>query len=602
MHKIIHSEFEIDLSSHKITITEENHWFSDQFFTKYSFPFRIQLKEDLKDFFEYINSHNAIDVNYSLLVWYVNGNNLHQAMLEIDEIYDDIKVTLRYGLEEFPNFDKKLAELPLESLSVADIYAHASTIIPQTWPAVNYNFPQIFTDVIDKTDPLWQHFEGIINNYKNGAFVINEVITDTTYNRNIMQAVPYKLHILTMGFSDKGYTLKGDVVSNETLKKEVLFTEAEFYKKNDLVSVNLNVMGDEEISQSGNGADYEKTVTIPEKGKYRITGSIQLYSRWKKYVWVKLLYRDKILWTKIKKINNHHSGYLKYYSIDLVFETINDANPDEIKFVSSQFYRETNMLCDIYIDSETLYDAQGQGIPNITNPNKVDLTKVVPDMTFGQLVTDIKNKYNLDIEFIGNEVWMNHIEKNINFSNAFDLQQFEVRLPVRKPNKDISFLLKYTDIDSEDYSFIPIYFDYEGMSSDNFTKQNDTKEIILKIIPLPIVQREGIQTAVSFDEDKSKGFSLLYDGLTNGLNLAKDNKELLVPELVEKYYRKWFEFRVNSTNYKWSFIMWEEMLRDIKVKGKVYAYKNYHIIKQLQKRELKPDLYEVDIEVESILK
>jgi hypothetical protein len=47
MRKLIHSKFELDLSPFKISDTEENNWFSDSFFTKYSFPFGVDLTDDL---------------------------------------------------------------------------------------------------------------------------------------------------------------------------------------------------------------------------------------------------------------------------------------------------------------------------------------------------------------------------------------------------------------------------------------------------------------------------------------------------------------------------------------------------------------------------
>ncbi len=121
MHKIIHSDFQIDLSNHKVSFNEENHWFSDQFFTKYSFPFVIKINEELSDFFEYLKNYNTIDTSTIILLKYVNGNNMEDAILEIEEIQEDVSVTLKYVIEEFPNFNKKLSELPLEVASFPDI-------------------------------------------------------------------------------------------------------------------------------------------------------------------------------------------------------------------------------------------------------------------------------------------------------------------------------------------------------------------------------------------------------------------------------------------------------------------------------------------------
>jgi len=60
MRKLIHSKFELDLSPFKVSDTEENNWFSDSFFTKYSFPFEIDLTDDLDIALEFISQYNTI--------------------------------------------------------------------------------------------------------------------------------------------------------------------------------------------------------------------------------------------------------------------------------------------------------------------------------------------------------------------------------------------------------------------------------------------------------------------------------------------------------------------------------------------------------------
>lgn len=601
MRKVIHSEFEIDLSSLKISVTEENHWFSDQFFSKFSFPFELKINDALVDFFDHLKNYNALRTETIILVKYVHGDIIEDAYLEVDEIEAHLRPVLRYGIDEFPNFNKKISELPLESITVLDIYQHAKTIIGQTWPAVNYNFPQIHTDVIDVDDDLWTHFGGIINNYQAGDFLINEVLAGVTYNRNLMQALPSLLHVLTQGFLDAGYTLKGDILTDLIVQKQLLFSEAKYYNILDEVNLTLNVVGNEQITLvDNNGATYLKTVVIPEKGRYHITGTIQLYSRWKELVYAILRYRDEILWLKSKYVKNHHSGYLYYYDIDVEFDTINDGASDDIKFESSQFYRGTNLLCDIFIDSVLLYDDEGGAIPNISNKNEVNLTKTAPNITFGDTVKLVKNWRNYDLDVRGKEIWMDGIEKNINYSEAFDLQKFEVKYPNRKLNKGISFLLKFQDVGSEEYKFTEIFYDFEGVSTDSFSKDNKTKEITINAVPLPLLYRNGVQTAHSFSDDKSKAFVVMYDGLIGGLNLCQDPSPMLLPQIYEDRYTKWFEFRVAAVTYKWSFKAWEEELRGLKAKGKAYAYRNYHIVRLIQKNEIKPDLYEVEIKLESL--
>ena len=165
MRKFIHSNFEIDLSKLKISDVQENPWFTDKFFSKFTFPFEMDLSEENDINFGFISFYNANSHQTIFKGKYVHRNIMEDAVLEIEEVSDKITLSLSYGFDEFPNFKKKLSELPLDKFEVTNIYNHAATIISQTWPAVNYNFPQLHIDKIDNTQAPWEAFEKIINNY-----------------------------------------------------------------------------------------------------------------------------------------------------------------------------------------------------------------------------------------------------------------------------------------------------------------------------------------------------------------------------------------------------------------------------------------------------
>ena len=224
MRKIIHSNFELDLSTKKITDISENPIFSDKFSTKYSYPIEIDLEDDLDIAFGFISFYNSSNPLTLIDVTYVHNDVLSPAVLEVEEIQGKkMQITISWGFEEFPSWNKKLSELPLDKFEVANIYTHAAGIISQTYPAVNYNFPQIHTDKIDTDDDIWFAFEKILNNFKEGAFLENYVdgVEDITYNKNIMQPLPYLLHVLKKGFEDGGYTLDGSFVNHPLIQKYV---------------------------------------------------------------------------------------------------------------------------------------------------------------------------------------------------------------------------------------------------------------------------------------------------------------------------------------------------------------------------------------------
>jgi len=604
MHKLIHSDFELDLSNYKLTIIEENHWFSDQFYTKYSYPFVLKLEDAIADAFEVLLSYYSENPDTIFELLYVLGDTLEKATLIIDEIIgNEISIIVRYGFDEFPNFEKLLSELELESFDIAvgDIYSHAESIITQSWPDVNYNFPQVHTDKIDTSESMWQYFGEIINNRKDGAFLINEVVGEITYNRNLMQPMPYYLYLLKRGFELGGFTLHGDVLENTLLQKMTVYHENKYFNTNEQQHYYLSVTHDDEISRNGRLAYYNKSVEILAPGKYHLDGTVMIQSLWKTWCYVKIMYRDTIIFQYHVYDGRHHSGepYFKY--VDKEFETLQDGLPHTLTIESKQYYMNPS-IADVYADSMILFDAVGGAIPNVENLNEIDLNRVVPGITFGEFVTIIKNWFNLDIDLRGTEVWMNYIESQISYANAYDLQEFEVKHPPRRPQQNSSFLLKYADVDSEEYTFDAMFYNRDGWTSDNYVTDDDTSEIEINALPLPLLERNDVQTAYAFETNDTKLYAVLYEGLNAASkNLSEDHSPLLIPNLSPIYWDKWLRFRVTSTNFKWAFTTWIEKITGLKAKGKIFAYGNYHIVKSIEKTEVKEDLFTVEIETEKLL-
>jgi hypothetical protein len=596
MHKIVHDLFEIDLSNVDITLTDENSWFSDSFSTKYSFPFSVDLTDEIKANFADLLDYRSKEIIVEYEVFYIFNDRYEKAILTAEGTFENISFQLKIGIDEFPNFSKKLSEIGLEYKVTTDIYAHAKTIITQSWPAVNYNFPQIHTDKVDTTQPMWTFFEKIINNYKTGDFIINEVVIDEPHNRNLMQPLPYWMHILTQGFLHAGYTLKGDVLEIEQLKKKVLYSETDYHKILDQANINTLVMGTDKIYSSGNEASFLKTIALPQGGRYQINGSINIYGRWKEYARATLKYRGKIIWTAHRYEKKHHSGYLYTNDVDVTFDTVNDGGTHELVFESSQFYDINNVICDLYTTSLFLYNELGVAIPNIVNNNTIDLSRVVPDVTFGNFVTVVKNWYNLDIDLRGKEIWMNFIENQINYENAIDLTEFETP-PERTFNKGTSFLLKFSDPRDEVNKHQEMFFNTDGYRSAGFVEDDKTTSIQIQAFPLQNEFRNGVQTGYAIEAESNKIYAVLYDGLNSSeLNLTLDPAPMLLPEVAQTFYKNWFDFRLSAINFKWSFTAFTEALNGLTSKRKIFAFGRYHIIKTLPKHQISKDLFDVALE------
>jgi len=608
MRKLIHSSFELDLSIYKISDTEENNWFSDSFFTKYTFPFDIDLIDDIDVAFGFISQYNTNPQTYYECK-YVHNDKIEDAIFEIESHQDKLSCTVRFGFEQLPSFDKKLSELSLDKFDLPEgttIFEHAQTVITQTFPEVNYNFPQIHVDKYDPTDDLWFGFEGRINNRVDGEFLFNEVIVDETFNRNVMQPMPYWIHILQRGMADDGYTLSGKILNDERLKKACLFGDVDYFSRPTLQEdINVNQMSEDAIEINYDNKPnkkaslyyYNTVLAVP--GKYNISGTIKgaIISAFNSYFVIK--YRNIILWSLYSK---NHLGVevLRDLEIDINFETISDLNVNDITLECYQYYTANEIISNLSISLIKLHDSSGIAIPSIINENKIDLTRAVPEMTFVDFVKVVKNWFNYDLTIIGKLAIMNPIENEINYGDTIDMQFTEIKRPLRKFSQGTSFLLKFEDIDNKDYSFLPVFHNQNGVVNSGYVTDDKTTTIEIAALPLPLLTRNGVQTAHALEQNDGKVFLVCYDGLYNGNNLAQPNSDYLIPAVHSAYWEKWFDFRINSHGFVWQFKTWNEFIMNLKAKTKIFAYNRVHVIKNINKTEVKTDLFEIDIETEAL--
>lgn len=611
MRKLIHSKFELDLSRFKVSDTEENNWFSDSFFTKYSFPFEIDLIDDLDIAFGFISQYNSENVETYFDLLYIHNDKIEKAVLEIESYEERLSCTLRFGFEQLPSFDKKLSELSLDKFTLplgTTIYQHAETVITQTWPEVNYNFPQIHVDKYDPTDELWVGFEGIINNRVSGDFLINEVIVDETFNRNVMQPLPYWIHILQRGMIDGGYTLAGKILTDPRLQKACLFGDVDYYTAATVQEdIFINQVSEDATSTNYNNSERRKAqnfnanIVLSTPGKYSITGTLRCmkYSSFTTYFRIK--YRNTILYSQRSKSSDiFKKPESRYYDVNISFETITDINVNDITVEGYIPYTEGEAIINLTISAIRLNDALGEAIPTVTNENKVDCTKAVPDITFLDFVKVIKNWFNYDLTIYGNLAIMNPVEFEMNYTNAIDLSDKEVKKPYRKFSQGTSFLLKFQDIQDKAFTYLPVFQDNQGFKNSNYVTDEKTTTIEINGLPLPLLTRTTAQTAYAFENDSSKVYLVKYDGLYNGNNLAQPIDEYLIPAVHTQYWLKWFDFRIFSQGFRSTFKAWQEEIRDLKVKTKIFMYKRFHIIRTINKTEDKPELFTVEITTETL--
>lgn len=616
--KFTHPNFELDFTGKNITIVEENHWFSDQFFTKYTFPIEFDVNDDLDVALNMITHMNSASSPKKFDGFFQKFGEESEAVLIIERIQGrKAQGKMRFGFEEFPNYDKKLSELPLQKIILQELMTdYAVGIIGQTFPAVNFNFPQIIVDSIDVATEQWQYFEGLLNNYKGGGFLINEynATTDEQINRNIMQPMPYLLHVLKEGFAEKGLTLTGDILEDPEFKKALLVVKSEYYSS---VSPNANEflvktneyteletiqgsryswVGEVEVGH------YQKTVILQTPGVYKIAGNAYL-RQFGFTAGAKLFLNQQEIWS----VTNYSPRYYEsVYTIDKNIEISVAQGAAALNFTSMQLPYEQigdiqnpeGIIMDLTITKISGFDAEGNRTPSLITPNEINLAKCVPDITFGELLKIVKNWKNYDIYInqAGGVVEMNKIENLMDTGTPINLKDYEIKYPVREFYQDKSFILKFQDVNSEEYKFVSMFIDADGGRTSSFVKMEDTSEININALPMPLKQFGVVSTGHLFIDSQSQVFLTLYDGLTDGLNLAQDTANLLIPAVYLSSWSKWIYFRIISEGIEWTLICHPELAGHIKQNTRISAYGKNLIIKRITKKNISRDYWEIILE------
>ena len=611
MHKIITSDFEIDLSGYDISIQEENSWFSDTFFTKYSYPFDLIVTDEINRSLGDVLSFDSKTAKYFMPCQYIFYNKMENAFLIFERIVENIaSFSLKYGMDEFPNFDKNLNELPLLKKDVVNIFTEAESTVSKTYPSTNYNFPQIHTEKYDPTTAEFHGFRKIINNRVVSGFFMNTVEVedgeDVMYNRNIIQPMPYLMYVLHKGFELSGLTLTGDIVNDSKLQKILIYAEKEPDVQKDVTPLQMS-FSDIDITSSTptyvipmyiTGIDVTQYIvienlTISTPGKYNILGEIDIRTNNYNYEAVLIVYKDnQVIYTKRTKFAPwttlvdidfiHHSG-----SCDIRIEawtaigqnqTVFDFQILPIYFINSNGEKETNLLIE----------------------NKVDLTKNVPNTTFGNLVTATLNMFNYSIDSVSaTEVVINKIENCMKSNEIADLTAFENINVIRKPKSDISFLLNYEA--EGDMDLGGFYIDKEQMKfvTKEFNKSVENT-ISIPIFPLQNTLVNDVYTANSLGSSNDKILFVMYDGLQNGKNYTLEST-LLIGNLIHEYHINWLKNRVNSVEYNISFLASANHVINLTTKKRAYCFNNIHLIKNITKNQLPNEMFEVELETETLV-
>lgn len=607
----------LDLSSVNFSTQENNSMMSDKTFTKFFFPFEVNIDDTFFHAFGDYLSDESRDVETVVEGFLFHENKTFKANLTIESTEGNILTgQIDYGLEEIPNYEKKLSELPLEKFKVDDIYSFAETIVLKKWPKTNFNFPRIFTNRYG-SDDIWDSFNGYYNDSKieNNLLKFTRNYIDNVgeiFNCNIIHPCPHPIYILKTGFKDAGYDLIGDILSDPDLQHRYIFSGTEYFTMKSQIrliaqATQMDYYEDEAANLLINGhtygmrkRKYSRTLSNLIPGNYKIQGSFRIQSFYGKIV-CKIICNGVVLW--------QHDQYYTQGFLDKIFPVDTsiglNQNINYVSFFVEYIPLNTDSsdydVLNFQLTSDVLIDenASEEDTKVVNNLNEIDLSKAVPEMTFGDFVNCIKSWFNYDIDVVGTKIYMNRLGKN-EPTNIQNFSEFAVKNPKKTFLQKRSFIIKFPEMDSP-YTLDSMYYDYKG-SKINGLKKEDTIEIDINGYPLPVSKPKDISvpTAIDVLESSDVVGLVFYDGLVDGQNNSKSVPGCAHPELFNKNFLTFLRQRTKGIQYQWQKEVNAERFSQISIKNYIFCNNNIHLIVSLNKDKVGDNTNQIDIITETI--
>lgn len=613
---ITNTGIEIPLHNVSYTFTEENPRFKDSFWTNYTLPIDYHYDREIVSKLGHFSS------------LYVNGlQRFHEGVhifegkrlkgkLEILEFNNEkLKFQIDSGFENLPNFETKLEDLPLLDFEVEDIYQHANQIVEKKYPEVAYNFPKLYTDKYNLEDEGWKYFDSMLNHRtregQGKAFPRNRIENGMdVYNKNIIHPMPYLLYVLKAGFQDAGFQLEGDILNDKTLMQRCIYSGKEYFTTADQKPLVVNVFEAEYRDSRGGEKEqlhgkFIKSVKIQAPGKYRIkvdvlTSLVGVNGRITTFEnsFLNILKNG----TVIKEYKSNNSREIKDDTL-----VIDISEEDAIQGVELSFEYDGVVCRDRKKEDQKVigvaqfdinpmrqHTESGVAIPYVFNFNRVNLKRSVPDISFGELVTTIKNWRNYDLEFSGSRAIMNLIKVDKS-KEAEDFRQFEISNPLRRFTDKTSFNIKFPDAESVEIK--NIFIDEKGYELNKAKLPSNITEISINAFCLKLTNFRGQYTAKA--EDESALMLVYYDGLNQEGDNHATNPEGLEGEHCAIHLLPWFKNRLTNFSYKWTFITEKNKIRSFNIRSEIFCYGRRHLIKSWVKKSLNERFYSIEIETET---
>ena len=507
------------------------------------------------------------------------------------------------GSETFPEYSEESSE---PHNAGQDWIDEAASRIGRTYPQVKWQLPYMrykgkFGEDLKKEDTHYKYLGGI-NYYMLGNLVVNRpadlnAIDPVPYNATVIAPQVFVLSPLYYAFNTLGYVLSGSFVNSSFFRRLMFLSEndnmTKVIQKYPGVIIDINSPAWEQVwtrnflgLQSPTYA--KKVILTAEEGEFKLRYKLRMaYDISQGYV--KSEYGIDVFLNG-NRIENFTSVSIDAQEGEIPISVSAEQAGQEIEIRYHSFSKE--MPAEHKIEfAEDLPDLEFHD----QHPT-IDFSRHLPDWTVAELLNNLKNTFNLKIDFddVAKEVQINFNEEDYLIGGE--------ALPLRKSLEvgDIknipseSYLLKYAnDIDSS-------MFISRDQINFNAVKEENTTPLVSAFKYIPHTSTAELSDAVM--DKEGVGLILAAVGSVNTTNNFNGlSLNISGPGGIgTTYWKRWLLFRINAagTTLKGPFTQTE--LYQISQKKKIYIDHQLWMVKAVDYKENSIALFETEIEVESV--
>ena len=582
--------FKLDLSHLKIKFSEENSFFEDDLIKQYSFPFKISKERNFMPFFEFISSHDSVESNKYIKGTLFRNDKYYEAELLVLGISEMIEVVLYYNFDKLTIFDKKLRSLPWDNLVVGDsIHEYAEQTVIKNYPQTIINFPSVYAPDLYK-DYEFGQYTGYINHNEKNEFserVPNPLnLPITFYKMNEMRPFLYLKEVVKFIFSQIGYTVTGDFITNTSIGKCLLYHEnAIFYTNKDYSrSENLNLTLTQSNVSGYNPSylaynEYTKSTVMSSYGSYKVTlnvkGEIPAHNGGS--VYIKCYFNGEVLSTAIANSSSDNTAVSFDRNLDFIFDVPKNlvGIPLEIK-----------VICITSVKNSINGQYEIKGTLRPLYKDVIFLKDLLPDITVGEFINSVKESFNMTPVFdqATQTVRFDFFNSFVDNQQALDLSNYSNDYVSRRLNKSIGYKIPFSNGEI-------LYLDKNGSFT---TSAVGFAEYKIPIEPLPVMyidaqpnvqHQEGL--SMLFFESNDSATPLVLDGDISYSRIG----------FIHTFLRNWLFQKLNAEEYNLTVDLPLFISSKLSAQSKVWFYNNYFMVRNLKRSNTNPLFEKINLKL-----